>query len=50
MEFKHISVLLEECIDGLCLKPDGVYADATMGGAGHSLEICKRLHENGIFI
>ena len=50
MEFKHISVLLEECIDGLCLKPDGVYADATMGGAGHSLEICKRLNENGIFI
>ncbi|MBR1443025.1 MAG: 16S rRNA (cytosine(1402)-N(4))-methyltransferase RsmH [Firmicutes bacterium] len=43
MEFKHTSVLLNECIDGLAIKPDGVYADCTMGGAGHSYEIAKRL-------
>lgn len=50
MEFKHISVLLNECIDGLCIRPHGVYVDATMGGAGHSLEICKKLNETGTFI
>lgn len=50
MEFKHISVLLEECIEGLAIRPDGVYIDATMGGAGHSLEICNRLTEQGTFI
>ncbi len=50
MEFKHISVLLEECIDGLSIRPDGVYVDATMGGAGHSLQICNRLNEQGTFI
>lgn len=43
MDFKHIPVLLEECIDGLCIKPDGIYVDGTAGGAGHSLEIAKRL-------
>ena len=43
MEFKHYSVLLRECIDGLCIKPDGLYADGTAGGAGHSAEIAKRL-------
>lgn len=43
MEFKHISVLLNECIDGLNIKPDGIYVDATAGGAGHSKEIAKRL-------
>ncbi len=50
MEFKHVSVLLDECIEGLNIRPDGVYIDATMGGAGHSLEICKRLTEAGTFI
>ncbi|WP_124101165.1 16S rRNA (cytosine(1402)-N(4))-methyltransferase RsmH [Ruminococcus sp. Marseille-P6503] len=43
MEFKHISVLLDECLDGLAIKPDGVYVDGTAGGAGHSREIAKRL-------
>ncbi len=43
MEFKHISVLLEECIESLHIKPDGIYVDGTLGGAGHSLEIAKRL-------
>ena len=43
MEFKHYSVLLRECIDGLNIKPDGIYADGTVGGAGHSAEIAKRL-------
>lgn len=42
-EFKHYSVLLEESIEGLCIKPDGVYIDGTAGGGGHSLEIVKRL-------
>ena len=43
MEFHHISVLLNECIDNLNIKPDGIYVDGTMGGGGHSLEIAKRL-------
>ena len=43
MEFKHISVLLNETIDSLDIKPDGIYVDGTAGGAGHSLEIAKRL-------
>ena len=43
MEFHHISVLLEECMEGLNIKPDGIYVDGTMGGGGHSLEIAKRL-------
>ncbi|MDO4944701.1 MAG: 16S rRNA (cytosine(1402)-N(4))-methyltransferase RsmH [Ruminococcus sp.] len=43
MEFKHISVLLDECLEGLDIKPDGVYCDGTAGGAGHSREIAKRL-------
>lgn len=41
--FHHISVLLQECIDGLNIKPDGIYVDGTLGGAGHSLQIAKRL-------
>jgi len=41
--FSHISVLLEECLDGLAIKPDGVYVDGTLGGAGHSSQIAKRL-------
>ena len=43
MEFHHISVLLNECIDNLNIRPDGIYVDGTMGGGGHSLEIAKRL-------
>lgn len=43
MEFKHYSVLLNESIDGLNIRPDGIYVDGTAGGAGHSLEIAKRL-------
>ncbi len=43
MEFKHISVLLDETIDSLNIKPDGIYVDGTAGGAGHSREIAKHL-------
>lgn len=43
MEFSHISVLLNECIEGLNIDPDGIYVDCTTGGGGHSLEIIKRL-------
>ena len=43
MEPKHVSVLLNECIDALCIKPDGVYVDGTLGLGGHSSEIAKRL-------
>lgn len=43
MEFKHISVLLNESINALDIKPDGIYVDGTAGGAGHSREIAKRL-------
>ena len=49
-EFKHISVLLEECILGLQIKEDGIYVDGTLGGAGHSYEIVKRLNKNGRLI
>lgn len=49
MEFKHVSVLLDECIEGLNIKPDGIYVDGTLGGAGHSKEIAKRL-ETGYLI
>lgn len=47
MEFNHYSVLLEECIENLNIKPDGVYVDGTLGGAGHSYQICQRLSEKG---
>lgn len=43
MEFQHRSVLLDECIDALSIRPDGIYLDGTLGGAGHSIEICRRL-------
>ncbi len=49
MEFNHISVLLSETIDSLCIKPDGIYIDGTAGGAGHSKEIAKRL-KNGLLL
>lgn len=44
MEYKHVPVMLGECMDGLNIKPDGVYLDGTLGGGGHSLEIVKRLN------
>ena len=47
MGFEHKSVLLWETIEGLNIKPDGIYVDGTLGGAGHSLEIVKKLGENG---
>ena len=49
MEFKHISVLLNECIESLAIKPDGIYADGTAGGAGHSSEIAKRLKNGKLY-
>lgn len=49
MEFVHESVLLNECIEGLNIKPDGIYVDGTLGGAGHSREIAKRL-DGGLLI
>jgi len=42
-EFYHVSVLLDECLDGLNIRPDGIYVDGTLGGAGHSSQIAKRL-------
>ncbi|MCX7921314.1 MAG: 16S rRNA (cytosine(1402)-N(4))-methyltransferase RsmH [Clostridia bacterium] len=50
MEFNHKPVLLDECIENLDIKPDGIYVDGTLGGAGHSKEIYKKLNKNGIFI
>ena len=50
MDFKHISVLLEESVEFLNVKPDGVYVDGTLGGGGHSELILKRLGENGRLI
>ncbi len=49
-EFKHISVLLDEVIEMLHINPDGIYADGTMGGAGHGFEICRNLSEKGRYI
>lgn len=50
MEFSHVSVLLNETVDALNIKPDGIYVDCTTGGAGHSSEILRRLGENGRLI
>ena len=50
MEFSHIPVMLEECIDGLNIRPDGIYVDGTAGGAGHSSAIASHLNENGRLI
>ena len=50
MEFKHIPVLLNQCIDGLNIKENGIYVDGTLGGAGHSTEILKKLSPNGTLI
>lgn len=50
MEFKHVSVLLNECIEGLNIKENGIYVDGTLGGGGHSSEILKKLSEDGLLI
>lgn len=50
MDFQHTPVLLQECIDALAIRPDGIYVDGTLGGGGHSLEICRRLSENGTLL
>lgn len=50
MEFKHKSVMLDECIDGLNIKSCGIYVDGTLGGAGHSKEILSRLSNQGLLI
>ncbi|MCT4612261.1 MAG: 16S rRNA (cytosine(1402)-N(4))-methyltransferase RsmH [Clostridia bacterium] len=50
MEFKHISVLLNECIDNLNIRENKIYVDGTTGGAGHSKEICKSMNDSGMFI
>ena len=50
MDFHHLPVLLQECLDGLRIKPTGAYLDCTLGGAGHSSEILKRLGPGGLLI
>ena len=50
MAFKHKSVLLDETIEGLNIKPDGIYVDGTLGGGGHAYEVCRRLNNKGSFI
>ena len=50
MEFNHVSVLLNECLEGLNIKENGIYVDGTLGGAGHSSEILKRLSNEGRLI
>lgn len=50
MKFEHVSVLLNECIEGLAIKPDGTYVDGTLGGAGHASVVCQHLSEEGHFI
>ena len=50
MEFKHEPIMLNECIENLKIKQNGVYVDGTLGGAGHSSEIVKRLSNEGVLI
>ncbi|EGG80641.1 ribosomal RNA small subunit methyltransferase H 2 [Lachnospiraceae bacterium 2_1_46FAA] len=50
MTFEHKSVLLEETVNGLNIKPDGIYVDGTLGGGGHAFEVCKQLSDKGSFI
>lgn len=50
MDFKHVSVLLKETIDGLNINPDGIYVDGTLGGGGHAYEVCKHLSAKGRLI
>ena len=49
MEFSHIPIMLAECVDGLAIRPDGIYLDGTVGGAGHSKEIAKRLTSGHLY-
>lgn len=49
MEFKHYSVMLRETIDYLNIRPDGIYLDGTLGGGGHALEVCRRLHRGHLY-
>lgn len=49
MEFKHYSVMLEETITQLNVRPDGIYVDGTLGGGGHAFQVCRRLSEQGRF-
>ena len=49
MEFSHYSVLLQETLDELHIRPDGIYVDGTLGGGGHAFQVCSRLNENGHF-
>ena len=50
MEFKHVPVLLNETIEGLNIKPEGIYVDGTIGGAGHSKRILEKLSSKGFLI
>lgn len=50
MEFKHTPVMLDECIENLNIKPDGIYVDGTLGGAGHSKEIASKLSKDGLLV
>ena len=50
MEFSHVSVLLNETIEQLHIRPDGIYVDGTLGGGGHAYEVCRRLGEGGRLI
>ena len=50
MEFKHEPIMLNECLENLNIKADGIYVDGTLGGAGHSSKIVERLNKNGRLI
>jgi len=50
LEFNHKPVMLQECIDGLNIKPDGIYVDGTLGGAGHSSKIANLISDKGLLI
>ncbi|MDD6310657.1 MAG: 16S rRNA (cytosine(1402)-N(4))-methyltransferase RsmH [Firmicutes bacterium] len=50
MEFKHVSVLYDECIENLNIKPDGIYVDGTLGGGGHAFGVGQKLSEEGLLI
>ena len=50
MTFEHKSVLLKETVDSLCIRPDGIYVDGTLGGGGHAFEVCRRLGSGGRLI
>lgn len=50
MEFKHVSIMLDEVIENLDIKSNGIYVDGTLGGAGHAWHVCSRLGENGRFV